>query len=136
MFLRNPVPKRQDLKAPTMPQSERRSEERLRYFWPIWYSADGSLDIQQGRMVDLCSRGVSFLVPFGAEPKAGDEIWLRSSYPLVEGESFGMASFTTSGRVLRSGVAEGMRRRLAVQFAEPLEHRPAEVGREAAPALG
>ncbi len=137
MFLRNRTTRRQELKAPASPSpQERRSEERLRYFWPIWYSADGSLDIQQGRMVDLSSGGVSFLAPTGGNPEAGDQIWLRSSYPLLEQGSFGMASFTSLGRVLRSEKAGPMRCRLAVKFAEPLEHRPAEAASQVGLAIG
>ena len=132
MFLRNRTTRYQELKAPTTPSSqERRSEKRLRYFWPIWYSADGSLDIQQGRMVDLSSGGLSFLAPTGGNPEAGDKIWLRSSYPLVEEGSFGMASFTSIGEVLRSEKSGPMNSRLAVQFAEPLERRPAEAAGQA-----
>ena len=80
MLLTNRTARQQVLKAPETPRDERRREQRLRYFWPVWYSADGSLDIQQGRMVDLCSGGVSFLAPLGTQPEVGDHIWLRSSY--------------------------------------------------------
>ena len=137
MLVKTQVSRRQVLRSPEGSEAvDRRNERRLRYFWPIWYSRDGNLDVQQGRMVDLCSGGMSFLVPRGDYPEPGDQIWLRSSYPLVEEGAFGMASFTTMGRVLRSEESTPMQRRIAVKFAAPLEHRPAEVASEAAPALG
>ena len=130
------VAKQQQLSAPEEPGDERRREQRLRYFWPVWYSSDGSMDIQQGRMVDLCSGGVSFLAPIGSHPRAGDQIWLRSSYPMVEDGAFGMASFTTVGKVLREQSVSPMQSRIAVEFMEDLEHVPAEVAGNAVPAVG
>lgn len=87
-------------------------------------------------MVDLCSGGVSFLAPQGNYPEPGEDIWLRSSYPVLEDGSFGMASFTTLGKVLRSEQATPLQRRIAVRFGATLEHKPAEVASEAVPALG
>lgn len=137
MLLETSIPKKQELKAPKQNDySDRRSEARLRYFWPTWFSCDGSLDVQQGRMVDLSSGGMSFLAPKGDYPEPGDEIWLRSSYPIVEDGSFGMASFSTVGKVLRTEASTPMHSRIAVRFSAPLEHKPAEVAGEAAPALG
>jgi hypothetical protein len=136
MLMSNREPRQQILEAPRTTGEERRHEQRLRYFWPIWYSSDGSLDIEQGRMVDLSSGGVSFLAPSGMYPEQGDQIWLRSSYPLVEDGVYGMASFTTVGQVLRNESVGPLQRRIAVQFDIPLEHTPSEVGAEAAPAMG
>ena len=136
MLLKTRVPRKQILKRPSEQPNERRSEPRLRYFWPIWYSSDGNLDVQQGRMVDLCSGGISFLAPIGDYPQPGDQLWLRSSYPLVQDGAFGMASFTTVGRVLRTEQSSPLQRRIAIQFGSPLEHCPVEVAGEASPALG
>jgi hypothetical protein len=137
MFLKNRTSREQSLTAPQSERGEeRRREPRLRYFWPIWYSSDGSLDIQQGRMVDLSSGGVSFVAAEGTYPDEGEQIWLRSSYPLVEDGGFGMASFTTIGRVLRKETVGPLQRRVAVQFDVPLEHSPAEAGAEAVPSMG
>ena len=136
MFLKNRTTRQQVLEPPNAKrEQERRAEQRLRYFWPVWYSSDGTVDIEQGRMVDLCSGGVSFLAAPGTYPEAGDQIWLRSSYPLVEDGAFGMASFTTVGRVLRDEIVGPLQRRIAVQFETPLEHRPAEVASTAVPAI-
>ena len=137
MLVKTRIPRRQVLRAPSGElQVERRREERLRYFWPIWYSDDGNLDIQQGRMVDLCSGGISFLAPIGDYPGPGDALWLRSSYPVVENGAFGMASFTSTGRVLRSEQLGPLQRRIAVEFRTPLQHRPVQVAAEAGPAVG
>ena len=136
MYLTNRTARQQVLKPPRTSGQERRSEQRLRYFWPVWYSSDGAIDIEQGRMVDLSSGGVSFLAAPGTHPEQGEQIWLRSSYPLVEDDAFGMASFTTVGRVLRSDAVGPLQRRIAVQFNMPLEHAPAEVAAEAAPGIG
>ncbi len=137
MFLKNRTSRQQVLAAPQGGRrKERRSEQRLRYFWPVWYSSDGSLDIQQGRMVDLSSGGVSFVAEEGTYPDEGKQIWLRSSYPLVQDGGFGMASFTTVGRVLRKETVGPLQRRLAVQFETPLEHCPSEVAAEAVPSTG
>jgi hypothetical protein len=137
MFLENRTARRQNLRAPQDGQrQERRLEQRLRYFWPVWYSSDGSLDIQQGRMIDLSSGGVSFVAQEGTYPDEGQQIWLRSSYPLVQDGGFGMASFSTVGRVLRKEVAGTLQSRLAVKFEAPLEYCPAEIAGEAVPAMG
>ena len=137
MFLENRTSRQQNLTAPRDERhQERRSEERLRYFWPIWYSSDGNLDIQQGRMVDLSSGGMSFLAPRGDYPEPGDQLWLRSSYPLMEDGAFGMASFTTVGRVLRSEQSTPLQRRIAVQFGSALEHCPTEVAKGVEAAIG
>lgn len=127
MFFENRTSRQQVLSTPNSSQQERRTEQRIRSLWPVWFSSDGSVDIQQGRMVDLCSGGVSFLAPPGTYPETGDQIWLRSSYPVVEEGAYGMASFTTVGRVLRDETAGPLQRRVAVKFEAPLEHSPAEV---------
>lgn len=137
MILKNRTARQQQLTAPQRGRAqERRSEQRLRYFWPVWYSSDGSLDIQQGRMIDLSSGGVSFVAATGTYPDEGEQIWLRSSYPLVQDGGFGMASFTTVGRVLRKETIGPLQRRLAVQFETPLEHAPADVAAKAVPSIG
>ncbi len=137
MFLKSRTSRQQILTAPQGERrQERRSEQRLRYFWPVWYSSDGSLDIQQGRMIDLSSGGVSFVAAAGTHPDEGEQIWLRSSYPLVQDGGFGMASFTTVGRVLRNETVGPLQRRLAVKFETALEHSPAEVAAQAVPSTG
>jgi hypothetical protein len=136
MFLGTRTERRQVLRPPGAERPERRAEQRLRYGWPIWYSSDGSLNVQQGRLVDLSRGGASFLAPVGSYPEPGDEVWVRSSYPLVDEGAFGMASFTTSGLVLRSERAGPLRRRIAVAFSAPLAHCPVHRAREVLPALG
>ena len=131
MFFENRTARQQLLSAPNSVKQERRTEQRIRSLWPVWFSSDGSVDIQQGRMVDLCSGGVSFLASPGTYPERGEQIWLRSSYPVVEEGAYGMASFTTVGRVLREETAGPLQRRVAVKFEVPLEQAPAEVAGQA-----
>lgn len=136
MLLSMRTTRRQELSPPASERSERRREARLRYLWPLWYSRDGNLDVEQGRMVDLCSGGASFLATGGDCPQPGDDIWVRGSYPIVEEGAFGMASFTTLGRVLRADRAPAMQRRIAVQFSAPLEQCPIEAAGDAVSAVG
>ena len=39
---------------------ERRTEERLRYHWPIWYAEDFNGELSQGQMADISSRAAAF----------------------------------------------------------------------------
>ena len=40
--------------------SERRSEQRLRYYWPIWFAENFDGTLTQGQMVDVSSKGAAF----------------------------------------------------------------------------
>jgi len=136
MFLKARRPKRRAPKSPAGFHLERRGEQRLKYLWPIWYSCDGSLGVQQGRMVDLCSGGVSLLAPGDNYPEVGDQVWLRSSYPLTKHGAFAITSFTNVGRVLRSNQISPLQHQIAVQFGIPLEHSPVQTASKGMPALG
>ena len=136
MLLNMRTERRQTLGPPSQNREERRTERRLRYLWPLWYSQDGNQDVQQGRMVDLSSGGASFLANHAEHPQPGDELWVRGSYPIVEDGAFGMASFTTMGRVLRAERAQAMQRRIAVQFKSPLEQIPVEAAGNAVHSIG
>lgn len=136
MLLEMRTERRQELSPPNQKRDERRAEPRLRYLWPLWYSQDGNLDVQQGRMVDLSSGGASFLASHADHPQPGDEVWVRGSYPILEDGAFGMASFTTMGRVLRAERAQAMQRRIAVRFKSPLEQIPVEAAGNAVHAMG
>ena len=39
---------------------ERRTEQRLRYYWPIWFAENFDDTLSQGQMVDVSSRGAAF----------------------------------------------------------------------------
>ncbi len=101
--------------------SDRRERQRLRYCWPVWYSLDGKVDLEQGRMVDLCAGGACFLALLGEYFERGMQIWLRGDYPLEQKELFQMGSFTTVGQVLRTQPAGPSLRQVVVHFKTPLE---------------
>jgi hypothetical protein len=108
---------------------ERRSEQRLHYYWPIWFTKD--LDngtLSQGQMLDVSSRGAAFTChDDGSCPCPGQEVTARFSVPQYgPEESFDMANFTRSGNVCRVEEVNNFVRKVAIQFAEPLSFRPGE----------
>lgn len=109
-------------------QNERRTEQRLRYYWPIWFAEDINHTLLQGQMVDISSRGAAFTcyVNEGC-PWPGQRITARFSVPHYgPDDSFDMANFTCSGHVCRVDNVNSFVRRVAFQFAEPLPFKPGE----------
>jgi hypothetical protein len=107
---------------------ERRSEQRLRYYWPVWFSRDFNYALAQGQMVDVSSKGAAFTcyVHDGC-PHLGQQITARFSVPRYgPDDSFDMADFTRDGHVCRVEDVNSSLRRVAVQFAEPLPFKPGE----------
>jgi len=108
--------------------SDRRTEQRLRYYWPIWFAENVDHALSQGQMVDVCSKGAAFTcyVQDGC-PNPGQHITARFSVPRYgPDDSFDMASFTRCGYVCRVDNVNSFIRRIAVQFAEPLPFKPGE----------
>lgn len=108
--------------------NDRRREQRLRYYWPIWFAEDVNRSLSQGQMVDISSQAVAFTC-YAHEgcPYAGQYITARFSVPRYGADnSFDMANFTRSGRVVRVDNVHSSLRRVAVQFANPLPFRPGE----------
>lgn len=108
--------------------NERRREQRLRYYWPIWFAEDFSKTLSQGQMVDVSSQAAAFTC-YAHEgcPYIGQHITARFSVPHYgPDDSFDMADFTRSGHVCRVDNVNSFLRRVAVQFAEPLPFRPGE----------
>ena len=110
---------------------ERRTEQRLRYYWPIWFSKGFDHSVSQGQMVDVCSKGAAFTCYADDDcPYPGQEITARFSVPRYgPDDSFDMANFTRSGHVCRVEDVNSFLRRVAVQFAEPLSFKPGEQAR-------
>jgi hypothetical protein len=108
--------------------NERRTEQRLRYYWPIWFAEDVNSTLLQGQMVDISSRAAAFTCHVGDGcPYNGQHITTRFSVPRYGvHESFDMADFTRSGYVYRVDNLNGFLRRVVVQFAEPLPFKPGE----------
>jgi hypothetical protein len=108
--------------------SERRTEKRLRYYWPIWFAENFDESLAQGQMVDLSSRGAAFTCYADDTcPHPGQHITTRFSVPSYGSNgSFDMANFTRSGHICRVENVNRFLRRIAVQFAEPLPFKPGE----------
>ncbi len=109
-------------------QTERRSEKRLRYHWPIWFAEDFNQMLSQGQMVDVCSGGAAFTCRKDQySPYPGQNLTARFSVPkFSENNSFDMAGFTRSGWICRVEDVNDHIRRIAMQFAEPLPFLPGE----------
>jgi hypothetical protein len=108
--------------------NERRTEKRLRYYWPIWFAEDVHNTLSQGQMVDISSRAAAFTCHVGDDcPNYGQQITARFSVPRYGSDgSFDMANFTRSGYVYRIDNVNSFMRRVVVQFADPLPFRPGE----------
>lgn len=107
---------------------ERRTEQRLRYCWPVWFAEDFNDVLSQGQMVDISSRGAAFTCyDDGSCPYLGQHVTTRFSVPRLGPEdSFDMADFTRSGHISRVDEVNNYLRRVVVHFAEPLPFRPGE----------
>ena len=107
---------------------ERRTEQRLRYYWPIWYAENFNETLSQGQMVDISSKGAAFTCYANDDcPYPGQYITARFSVPQYgPDDSFDMANFTRSAHVCRVQDVNSFLRRIAVQFSEPLPFKPGE----------
>jgi hypothetical protein len=108
--------------------SERRTEQRLSYQWPIWFAPDINGDLSQGQMVDLSSRGAAFTCYADDRcPHPGQHLTARFSIPRYgRDDSFDMIDFIRSGHVCRVDGVNKALRRVAIQFFEPLPLHPGE----------
>lgn len=108
--------------------TERRTEQRLRYYWPIWFAEDFSEVLSQGQMIDICSSGAAFTCHADNScPYIGQHITARFSVPhFGPDDSFDMANFTRTGHISRIDEVSSFLRRVVIQFAEPLPFRPGE----------
>jgi len=82
---------------------ERRAEQRLNYYWPIWFAEDFNEALSQGQMVDISSGGAAFTCHADNScPYLGQHITTRFSVPRFgPDDSFDMADFTRSGHISR-----------------------------------
>ncbi len=108
--------------------SERRREQRLCYFWPVWFAEDFGGELSQGQMADISSAAAAFTCyANGSCPSLGQHITARFSVPRYgPDESFDLADFTRLGYVYRVDHVNNFQRRVAIQFAEPLPFKPGE----------
>ena len=108
--------------------TDRRTEQRLRYHWPVWFAEDFNKILSQGQMVDISSTGAAFTC-YSHEncPYPGQNVTTRFSVPFYgPDESFEMASFTRVGTVRRVDDVNEFLRKTAIEFAEPLPFKPGE----------
>jgi hypothetical protein len=108
--------------------SERRTEQRLCYHWPIWFAQDVTGDLSQGQMVDVSSRGAAFTCYADDRcPWPGQHLTARFSIPQYgQDDSFDMVDFIRGGHVCRVDGVNRALRRVAIQFSEPLPFHPGE----------
>jgi len=107
--------------------SERRAEQRMRYYWPIWYAEGFNDTLSQGQMVDISSKSAAFTCANDSCPYLGQHITARFSVPRIgPDDSFDMANFTRAAHICRVDNINGFLRRVAIQFAEPLPFKPGE----------
>ncbi len=108
--------------------NERRSEQRLHYYWPIWFAEDFDGVLSQGQMLDISSRGAAFTCYADDScPYPGQDVTARFSVPCFgPNDSFDMANFTRAAHICRVDEMNNFVRRVAIQFAEPLPFKPGE----------
>ena len=107
---------------------ERRREKRLQYNWPVWFAANFDGELSQGQMMDISSGGAAFTCYSDRCPHGEQKITTRFSVPLYDEEnSFDLENFIRDGRICRIDEISPYIRKVAIQFAEPLPFKPAEM---------
>ena len=110
---------------------EKRTEERLRYSWPVWFAENFNDILAQGQMVDVSSGGAAFTCYADKCPSPGEQITTRFSVPRHDAKDpFDLENFIRQGHICRVDELSPFVRRVAVQFAEPLPFKPADVEQE------
>jgi len=104
-----------------------RSENRLRYNWPVWFAENFDDILAQGQMVDVSSKGAAFTCYADKCPRYGQNITARFSVPKHHSsDPFDMENFVRSGHICRVEDDGPYVKRIAIQFAEPLPFNPAD----------
>ena len=101
-------------------QPERRSEQRIRFNWPVWFGYEESGEFFQGQIVDLNQQGMSFTVDPCHCPRTGSHIVARFSYPLAQAGGFQMGSFFQWAKVIRNDRPTGQSPRVALRLNRPI----------------
>jgi hypothetical protein len=109
-------------------KNERRTEQRLRYHWPIWFAENFDGELAQGQMVDISSTGAAFTCYVDdRSPYLGQQITARFSVPHYASDgSFDMEDFIRSGQICRINDLNRFLRRVAIRFVNPLPFKPGE----------
>ena len=104
-----------------------RSENRLRYSWPVWFAENFDDMLSQGQMVDVSSKGAAFTCYADKCPRHGQNITARFSVPRHHSsDPFEMENFVKTGQICRIEDDGPYVKRIAIQFAEPLPYNPAD----------
>ena len=108
--------------------TERRSEQRLRYHWPIWFAEDFNRELSQGQMADISSTAAAFTCHAdNSHPYPGQHLTARFSVPQYgPNDSFDLADFTRFGHIYRVDHVNNYISRVVIRFAEPLTFKPGE----------
>jgi len=108
--------------------SERRSEERLHYHWPVWFAEDVHGELGQGQMADISSQAAAFTCHADMQcPHPGQYLTARFSVPkYAEDGAFDVADFVRSGHISRVDCVNSMLRRITMHFGAPLPFCPGE----------
>ncbi len=107
---------------------ERRTEQRLRYRWPVRFASDPREKPLSGQMFDLSSKGMAMLFHANENcPRPDQSITANFGVPHFDAHgSFDTAFFNRVGRVCRVDSLTSRVNRVAIQFAEPLFFSPGE----------
>ena len=109
-------------------QNELRTEHRLLYRWPIWFTDEATGVCMQGQMVDISSEAATFtFYPCEINLIPSQEITAHFSVPICGlGDSFAMRNFTRAGYTCRIDQIKKVLHRVTTKFSEPLPFRPGE----------
>jgi hypothetical protein len=107
---------------------ERRTEERLRYHWPIWFAEDVNGELGQGQMMDISSQAAAFTCRADYQcPYPGQHLTARFSVPkYAEDGAFDVADFVRSGHISRVEEVNSVLRRITMHFGAALPFHPGE----------
>lgn len=104
-----------------------RSENRLRYSWPVWFAENFDDVLSQGQMVDVSSKGAAFTCYADKCPQHGQQITARFSVPRHHSsDPFELENFVRTAHICRIEDEGPYVKRIAVQFAEPLPFNPGD----------
>jgi hypothetical protein len=108
--------------------NERRTEQRLRYQWPIWFAENTNSKQEQGQMVDISSKSAAFTCYADSNYRyPGQHIIARFSVPRCgPDDSFDMENFIRWGKICRVEKINPFMHRIAVCFHDPLSFKPGE----------
>lgn len=109
-------------------QNEHRTEHRLLYHWPIWFTDESSGAFMQGQVVDISSEAIAFtFYPAEISLFPNQHITAHFSVPICGlGGSFAVRNFTREGLACRIDQVNKILHRATTQFSEPLPFRPGE----------